>query len=64
MRIICIKMLWLMKESEMWAKLKADVDQMKRLKDERFELHQNAMKRFCIYLQPMIPPKRFDIFPP
>ena len=25
----------------------------------------NAMKRFCIYLQPtMIPPKRFDIFPP
>ena len=24
----------------------------------------NAMKKFCIYLQPMIPPKRFDIFPP
>ena len=24
----------------------------------------NAIKRFCIYLQPMIPPKRFDIFPP
>ena len=24
----------------------------------------NAMKRFCIYLQPMIPPKRFDIFSP
>ena len=25
----------------------------------------NAMKRSCIcYLQPMIPPKRFDIFPP
>ena len=23
----------------------------------------NAMKRF-LYLQPMIPPKRFDIFPP
>ena len=26
---------------------------------------KNAMKRFCISLQPtMIPPKRFDIFPP
>ena len=25
--------------------------------------HLNAMKRFCI-LQPMIPPKRFDISPP
>ena len=24
----------------------------------------NAMKRFCIYLQPSIPPKRFDIFSP
>ena len=24
--------------------------------------HLNVMKRF--YLQPMIPPKRFDIFPP
>ena len=24
----------------------------------------NAMKRCCVYLQPMIPPKRFDIFPP
>ena len=24
----------------------------------------NAMKKFCIYLQPLIPPKRFDIFPP
>ena len=24
----------------------------------------NAMKRFCIYLQPLIPPKRFDIFFP
>ena len=24
----------------------------------------NAMKRFCIFLQPLIPPKRFDIFPP
>ena len=24
----------------------------------------NAMKRFCIHLQPMIPPKRFDISPP
>ena len=24
----------------------------------------NAMKRFCIYLQSMIPPKRFDMFPP
>ena len=25
----------------------------------------NAMKRFCIYLQPLIPPtKRFDIFSP
>ena len=24
----------------------------------------NVMKRFCIYLQPMIPPKRFDIFSP
>ena len=23
----------------------------------------NAMKRFCIF-QPLIPPKRFDIFPP
>ena len=23
----------------------------------------NAMKRFCINLQPIIPPKRFDIFP-
>ena len=23
----------------------------------------NAMKRFGIYLQPMIPPKRFDVFP-
>ena len=22
------------------------------------------MKRFCIYSQPVIPPKRFDIFPP
>ena len=22
------------------------------------------MKKFCIYLQSMIPPKRFDIFPP
>ena len=25
--------------------------------------HLNAMKRF-LYLQPMIPPKRFDISPP
>ena len=24
----------------------------------------NAMKIFFLYLQPMIPPKRFDIFPP
>ena len=24
----------------------------------------NAMKRFCIYLQPLIPPKRFDMFSP
>ena len=24
----------------------------------------NDMKRFCIYLQPLIPPKRFDISPP
>ena len=24
----------------------------------------NAMKRFCIYLQPLISPERFDIFPP
>ena len=24
----------------------------------------NAMKMFCIYLQPLIPPKRFDIFSP
>ena len=24
----------------------------------------NAMKRFYLYLQPVIPPKRFDIFPP
>ena len=24
----------------------------------------NAMKRLCIYLQPLIPPKRFDIFSP
>ena len=24
----------------------------------------NAMKRFCIYLHPLIPPKRFDISPP
>ena len=24
----------------------------------------NAMKRFCIYLQPFVPPKRFDIFFP
>ena len=24
----------------------------------------NDMKRFCIYLKPTIPPKRFDIFPP
>ena len=24
----------------------------------------NVMKRFCIYLQTLIPPKLFDIFPP
>ena len=24
----------------------------------------NVMKRFCIYLQPLIPPKRFDISSP
>ena len=24
----------------------------------------NAMKRFCLSLQPMIPPKLFDTFPP
>ena len=24
----------------------------------------NVMKRFCIYLQPLIPLKRFDISPP
>ena len=24
----------------------------------------NAMKKFCIYLQPLIPPKCFDIFSP
>ena len=24
----------------------------------------NAMKRFCLSLQPLIPPKRFDIFFP
>ena len=28
------------------------------------ETHLNAMKRFCIYLQSMIPPKRFAIFSP
>ena len=28
------------------------------------ETRLNAMKRFCIYLQPLIPPKRFDIFSP
>ena len=26
--------------------------------------HLNAMKRFCIYLQSLIPPKRLDISPP
>ena len=26
--------------------------------------HLNAMERFCLSLQPLIPPKRFDIFPP